>query len=326
MIFGSVLITGGSGFLGRALVRRLLETRASHRICVFSRGEHAQAAMREEFKTLHDNSIRWFIGDVRDHGRLKRAMTGVDLVIHAAALKRVEVGHYNPTEMVRTNVDGTINAVEAAQDAGVAKFLFISSDKAYQPVSAYGQSKAIAESVVLAANAGAGGKTKFSACRYGNVYFSTGSVVPKWVECIRSGATPTMTHPDCTRFFMTCHEAVSLVLDTANVMTGGELAIPDLPAYRLGTLAQAMGINPTVTGLPKWEKQHEGMGPDHNSADARRMTVEELRVHLAEVTPRPALAPPRTAIDIARQIEALSCELIGKVSCGHETEARMIAA
>jgi UDP-N-acetylglucosamine 4,6-dehydratase len=322
--FGSVLITGGSGFLGRALVRRLLETDASQRICVFSRGEHAQADMREELG--NDSRMRFFIGDVRDYSRLKRAMSGVSLVIHAAALKRIEVGHYNPTEMIRTNVDGTVNAVEAAQDAGVAKFLFISSDKAFQPVSAYGQSKALAESAVLAANAGAGGKTKFAACRYGNVWLSTGSVVPKWLEAIKTHVMPTMTHPDCTRFFMTCHEAVSLVLDTASVMTGGELAIPDLPAYRLGTLAMAMGINPTVTGLPKWEKQHEGMGPDHDSAGARRMTVEELRVHLAEVMPRPALAPPRTAIDIARQIEELSCELIGKVSCGHETGSRMIAA
>jgi FlaA1/EpsC-like NDP-sugar epimerase len=301
-----VLITGGSGFLGRALARRLLETDASHRICIFSRGEHAQASMREEFG--NDGRLRWFIGDVRDRSRLARAFDSVSLVIHAAALKRIEVGAYNPLEMVRTNVDGTVNVIEAAQDAGVGKVLFVSSDKAYQPISAYGQSKALAEALVLAAQhtvreCG----PRFGAVRYGNVWCSTGSVVPKWREIAANGGRLAITNPDCTRFFMRASEAVDLVLNTAANMRGGELTIPDLPAYRLGDLAEAMGLDGEITGLPKWEKLHEKMGPGHSSELARRMPVEELRAALAEEY----LEPVRDARSIARLIEALSCELIG---------------
>ena len=320
MKLGSVLITGGSGYLGRALARRLLETDASHRICIFSRGEHAQAAMREEFG--NDSRLRFFVGDVRERSRLVRAFDSVSLVIHAAALKRIEVGAYNPLEMVRTNVDGTINVIEAAQDAGVGKVLFVSSDKAYQPISPYGQSKALAEALVLAAQhtvreCG----PKFSAVRYGNVWCSTGSVVPKWRAAAEGGNRPTMTNPKCTRFFMRRSEAVDLVLNTAANMRGGELAIPDLPAYELGDLAEAMGVDPEITGLPKWEKLHESMGPGHSSEHARRMTVDELRAALAEEYP----VEVRDAPAIARQIEALSCELIGVLRRGRG-EAGKIAA
>ena len=305
MKLGSVLITGGSGYLGRALARRLLETDASHRICIFSRGEHAQASMREEFGD--DSRLRWFIGDVRERSRLVRAFDSVSLVIHAAALKRIEVGAYNPLEMVRTNVDGTVNVIEAAQDAGVGKVLFVSSDKAYQPVSAYGQSKALAEALVLAVQhtvreCG----PKFGAVRYGNVWCSTGSVVPKWREIAANGGRLAITNPDCTRFFMRASEAVDLVLDTAANMRGGELAISDLPAYRLGDLAEAMGLDGEITGLPKWEKLHEKMGPGHSSELARRMSVEELRAALAEEYPEPV----HDARSIARQIEKMAVELI----------------
>jgi UDP-N-acetylglucosamine 4,6-dehydratase len=278
---GSVLITGGSGYLGRALARRLLETDASHRICIFSRGEHAQASMREEFGD--DSRLRFFIGDVRDRARLTRAMTGVDLVIHAAALKRIETAHYNPIELSRTNIDGTINAVEAAQDAGVPKLVFVSSDKAYLACSVYGQSKAMGEAIVLAANNTTGTLgTRYAAVRYGNVWKSSGSVVPKWRTIAARGGAPTMTSPECTRFFMWIGEAVDLVLGTAAEMTGGELAIPDLPAYRLGDLAQAMGVTPRITGLPDFEKLHEAMGPGNSSDLARRMSVDELRKALGE--------------------------------------------
>jgi UDP-N-acetylglucosamine 4,6-dehydratase/5-epimerase len=319
MKLGSILITGGSGYLGRALTRRLLETDASHRICIFSRGEHAQADMREEFG--NDSRLRFFLGDVRERSRLVRAFDSVSLVIHAAALKRIEVGAYNPLEVVRTNVDGTVNVIEAAQDAGVGKVLFVSSDKAYQPVSAYGQTKALAEALVLAAQhtvreCG----PKFGAVRYGNVFNSAGSVVPKWREMVAQGKRITITDHGCTRFFMRRDEAVDLVLNTAAIMRGGELAIPDLPAYRLGDLAEAMGIDGEITGLPKWEKKHESMGPGHSSELARRMSVDELRAALSEEY------PPQDDIGaLASQISKLSCEL-GAILKKQRGEAVKIAA
>jgi FlaA1/EpsC-like NDP-sugar epimerase len=276
---GSVLITGGSGFLGRALVSRLLLRSDSDRICVFSRGEFAQAQMREDIG--NDRRCRWFIGDVRDRDRLRRAFNGVSLVIHAAALKRIETGAYNPVEMTRTNVDGTVNVVEAAQDAGVSKVVFVSSDKAFQPISPYGQSKALAEAICLAANDTVGEfGPRFAACRYGNVFCSRGSIVPKWRALVASGKRPHATDLDCTRFFMRIEQAVDLVLDTARTMRGGELAIPELPAYRLGDLAEAMGVDPIITGLPAFEKRHEAMDERHSSDTARRMSVAELRLEL----------------------------------------------
>ena len=291
-MFRSVLITGGTGTLGNALTRHLLDNKLSERICIYSRGEHAQAAMRERFN--NDPRLRWFIGDVRDLSRLRRACQrneptcggrltlGVDLVIHAAALKRIEVGHYNPIEMCKTNVEGTSNVIEAAQDAGVRKVVFISSDKAFQPVSAYGFSKALGEALILAANNTTGDTTKLAAVRYGNVWNSNGSVVPKWRDMLAAGAKEVpLTDPNCTRFFMKIDEAVNLVLSTAQSMKGGELAIPTLPAYRMGDLAKAFGVRPRVVGLPSWEKLAEAMSPDQSSDKARRMSIAELKDQLA---------------------------------------------
>lgn len=271
----SVLVTGGAGFFGRAFTLKALQLGAE-RVCVYSRGEYAQAVMRQEFGS--EPRLRWLIGDVRDRERLRKAMQDVDLVVHAAALKRIEVGVENPTEMKKTNVDGTQNVIEAATEAGVAKVVYLSTDKAFQPCSAYGISKAMAEAHILAANNERGSRgPRFSACRYGNVWCSTGSVVPAWRRLIEAGAsTVPVTDPECTRFFMTREQAVQLVVDTASTMKGGELVIPDLPAYRLGDLAEAMGVEMEIRGLPATEKRHESMGPDHCSADARRMSVPEL--------------------------------------------------
>ena len=237
--------------------------------------------MRSELRD--DPRLRWMIGDVRDQSRLKRAMSTVDVVVHAAALKRIEVGYYNPIEMTRTNVDGAINVIEAAQDAGVAKVVALSTDKAYQPISPYGCSKALAESLFIAANAtvGAGGP-RFSVVRYGNVWCSAGSVVPAWMARIEAGeADVPVTDPDCTRFFMRIDEAVALVRNTIATMAGGELVVPDLPAYRVGDLAAAIGATMRVTGLPAWEKKHESMDDGRCSAFARRMSVDELESELS---------------------------------------------
>lgn len=276
----SILVTGGSGAFGNAFIYYLLGLQAPpRRIVVYSRGEYRQFLMSQELGPLDtEQRLRFMIGDVRDRDRLRRALEGVEIVVHAAALKRIEVGQYNPLEMVKTNIGGAMNLVEAAQDAGVKKVIALSSDKAYQPVSPYGLSKALAESVFLEANntTGATGP-RFSICRYGNVWNSTGSVVPIWRKMMADGMEPVpITDPECTRFFMRMQEAVDLVLDTIKTMRGGEIAIPSLPAYRLGDLALAMSIKTKVIGLPIWEKMHESMSAGNSSDLARRMTVEEL--------------------------------------------------
>jgi UDP-N-acetylglucosamine 4,6-dehydratase len=267
-----ILVTGGSGFLGRALTRHW---RDQHTVCIYSRSESAQAALE-----LHPN-VRLFIGDVRDRDRLRRAMDRCDLVIHAAALKRIEVGRYNPDEMVKTNVTGVINVIEAAQDTGADRVLYVSTDKAWRPVSAYGLSKALGEALILAANdTVAYRRPRFSAVRYGNVMGSTGSVIPIWRSI---PGRVICTDPEATRFWMSIKEAVALIDRTVTVMQGGELAIPELPAFRLGDLATAMGKDYDVTHLPSWEKRHEGMSDTNTSDKARRMSVDEIRERLKEV-------------------------------------------
>jgi len=283
----SVLITGGTGSFGQAFIKHLLATTHIPRIVVYSRGEHAQANLR---MALGDPSrVRWMIGDVRDVDRLKRAMRGVDTVIHAAALKRIEVGAYNPDEMVKTNVIGVMNVIEAAVAMNVKRVIGLSSDKAFQPISPYGQSKALGESLLLAANSMYGEHgPKFACTRYGNVWAAQGSVVPQWQAQIANGATELrMTDPNCTRFFMHMHEAVAMVDDLMLHMQGGELVIPHfLPAYRLADLAKAFRFLYNVTfyadGLPSHEKLHESMNDFLCSSVARRMTVEELVEHLRD--------------------------------------------
>lgn len=276
----SVLITGGSGAFGAAFARHLLSLPyPPRRIVIFSRGEHRQADMARELGPLDEEQcLRFFIGDVRDRDRLRRAMEGIDVVIHAAALKRIEVGAYNPLEVKRTNIDGAANVIEAATDAGVGRVIALSSDKAFEPVSPYGTSKAFAESLFLAANNTRGWNgPRFAVVRYGNVWNSTGSVVPTWRSILKTSDTVPVTDPECTRFFMTMEEAVDLVLHTAEGMNGGETVIPTLPAYRLGDLAEAMGAKMDVRGLPDYEKRHESMAAFNSSDMARRMSVQELR-------------------------------------------------
>lgn len=291
----NVLITGGTGFLGQALVRKLLTRQTCQRICIYSRDEVKQASMRAKIADP-DERLHFFVGDVRDLPRLRRAMAGVGTVIHAAALKRVEVGEYNPAEMVKTNVVGTMNVIDAAFDAplGVApiprRVVYVSSDKACQPLNAYGASKLMGEKLMLASNntRGQWGPI-FCVVRYGNVAGSTGSVIPTWRQAIAEGkdtARAWISEPDATRFWMTIDQAVALVLEVAETSPGGKLHVPDLPAYRLGDLARAMDLpRPLrVTGLGPGEKPHERMledGPD--SSQVRRMTIDELREALQHV-------------------------------------------
>lgn len=277
----NILITGGTGFFGRAFASFLLENDLAEKVVIFSRDEAKQSVMRQ---SMPQYEMRWQIGDVRDLQRLNRAMHQIDVVVHAAALKRIEVGAYNPDEMVKTNIIGTMNVIEAAIMNGVGKVVFLSSDKAYQPISPYGQSKALAESLILNANniTGING-TRFAATRYGNVANSTGSVIPTWKALKARGEKMVITDPDCTRFWMGVDEAVDLVWGTIETMQGGELNVPELPAYRLGDLAEAMGVETEVIGLPAHEKKHESMQDGCGSEDARRMSIEELREGLENV-------------------------------------------
>jgi UDP-N-acetylglucosamine 4,6-dehydratase len=276
----SVLITGGTGSFGQAFTKRLLQDGAE-RIVILSRNEHAQAEMRER---LSDDRLRFFIGDIRDRDRLRRAFCGVDWVIHAAALKRIEVGAYDPIEMVKTNIGGTVNVIEAAIDAGVRRVVGLSSDKAWQPISPYGQTKALAESLLLNANNLSGhGGPKFVVTRYGNVAGSRGSVIPRWKEMKSLGMNSVpVTDPDCTRFYMRMDEAVDLVIK-ATKTNSQEILIPTLPAYRLGDLADVLKVKMDVKGLPAWEKKHEGMGFGNTSDIARRMDRGELAEAVARL-------------------------------------------
>lgn len=282
-----ILITGGTGAFGQAFTRYLLKHVDPTRIVIYSRNEFNQHLMATAL-AQYEKRLRFMIGDVRDRDRLKRALHDIDTVVHAAALKRIEVGHYNPIEMVKTNIGGAVNLIEATQDAGVKKVILLSSDKAFQPVSPYGLSKAMAENLFIAANNIRGWEgPSYSICRYGNVWNSTGSVVPIWKK-ISEAVTPSgklvvpVTDPDCTRFFMKMDEAIELVMKAYHTMKGGEVYVPTLPAYRLGDLALAMRASMIVKGLPAWEKKHESMAEGNSSESAVRMTVPQLRAALDE--------------------------------------------
>jgi UDP-N-acetylglucosamine 4,6-dehydratase/5-epimerase len=286
MMRGSVLITGGTGAFGTAFTRYLLTHHPDvTRIVIYSRNEFNQFLMAKSLDK-YAHRLRFMIGDVRDKERFHRSLFGIDFVIHAAALKRIEVGHYNPDEMIKTNVDGSKNVVEAILDwHRPIKAILLSSDKAWQPISPYGISKAMAEALFINANNMRGENgPMFAVCRYGNVWNSTGSVVPKWRALIANSEPIEITDPDCTRFYMTMDEAIALVVDTYYTMRGdSKLRIPTLPAYQLGDLAVAMGATKrTITGLPPWEKLHEGMADGNTSDKARRMTIAELKAALNE--------------------------------------------
>jgi UDP-N-acetylglucosamine 4,6-dehydratase len=278
---GSILITGASGTFGTAFVKRLLRDKRYDRIVLLSRGEHRQAAMRAELRDP-DGRLRFMIGDVRDFDRLRRAFSGVNVVVHAAALKRIEVCEYDPIEVVRTNVLGAVNVIEAALEKGVRKVVALSTDKCVDPINAYGASKLLAEKLFIAANNMRGEDgTVFAIARYGNIAGSNGSVIPTWRSILKHSDTVPVTNPEVTRFWMEIGEAVDLVLDTIGTMKGGEVAIPELPAYRLGDLVEAMDAKMQVRGLPDFEKLHESMEHGNSSDQARRMTVSEIRERLA---------------------------------------------
>jgi UDP-N-acetylglucosamine 4,6-dehydratase/5-epimerase len=254
-----VLITGGTGYLGQALTRHLLQLPDTTGIRIYSRGEAAQARMASE---IHDDRMRYLVGDVRDRDRLERAMEGCDAVIHTAALKRVEVGERDPSEMVKTNVLGTMNAIEAARAAGVTRMVVLSSDKACAPLNAYGASKLMAEKLALAAGQESTKGPTIAVTRYGNVAGSTGSIIPTWRAAIANEQAICLTDPNATRFWMTVEDACDLVVAAMHYRWAGCLLVPSLPAYEVRDLLVAMRPPPyevRTIGLGTGEKLHEEM-------------------------------------------------------------------
>ncbi len=234
----SVLITGGTGTFGRRFVQVMLEDYRPERLIIFSRDELKQHEMRME--GLDDSRLRYFIGDVRDRSRLVRAIRDVDVVVHAAALKQVPACEYNPIEAIMTNIDGARNVIDAALDAGVAKVMALSTDKAVNPVNLYGATKLCAEKLFVQSNSYAGGRgAAFGCSRYGNVVGSRGSVVPLFTELRKTGRVP-VTDPRMTRFWMTTESGVRFVIRALERMHGGEVFVPLLPSISIMDLVKAM--------------------------------------------------------------------------------------
>lgn len=271
-----ILITGAGSFAS-SFIKRLLNDSEYRRICIFSRGELNQMKIRDQFG--NDERLRFFLGDICSKDRLRIAMRGIKDVVHSAALKDIAACHYNSTECVRINIGGTSNVIEAAAEAGVERMVTLSTDKAANPVSIYGTSKLAAEQITLAANHTYGERgPRFTATRYGNITGSARSVVPRWRSALAAGSEIFLTDPNVTRFHMFQHEAAQLVLDALDHGPLDRPMTPVLPAYRLGDLAEAMGINnPTITGLPDYEKLHETMDGNAYSHFGKMLSVEELK-------------------------------------------------
>lgn len=266
----SILVTGGTGSFGRAFIRHLLDQVGPRRVVVFSRDELKQYEMRVAFDD--DPRLRWFIGDVRDLERLKRALHGVEFVVHAAALKQVDTAEYNPMEFVKTNVLGSQNVIEASLDSGVCKVVALSTDKASSPINLYGATKLTADKLFVAANNyGASYGTQFSVVRYGNVMGSRGSVVPFFRSLHEQGLPIPITDTRMTRFWITLEQAVEFVVDSFAMMAGGELYVPRIPSMRIVDLAEAIAPGSPIQeiGIRPGEKLHEEM----IAADDSRRTI-----------------------------------------------------
>jgi len=256
----SVLVTGGTGSFGNKLVEIMLSQYRPRRLVVFSRDELKQSEMMARFQHRIDHpSLRFFVGDVRDQARLERAMHGVDVVFHAAALKQIPSCEYNPFEAIQTNVIGAENVINAAIDAGVRRVVMISSDKAVNPINLYGATKLCAEKLFVQGNAyGYGRGTVFSVVRYGNVIGSRGSVIPIFTRQRTSGAV-TVTDPGMTRFWIRLEQGVAFAIRSAEIMGGGEIFVPKIPSMRILDLVEAVapGCRVEFIGIRPGEKLHE---------------------------------------------------------------------
>jgi UDP-N-acetylglucosamine 4,6-dehydratase len=266
----SILVTGGTGSFGKAFIKYALEHLDPSRIAVFSRDELKQYEARQMFDD--DPRLRWFIGDVRDLLRLRRALDGVQVVVHAAAMKQVDTAEYNPSECIATNVMGAQNLIDAAIEKGVERVVALSTDKASSPINLYGASKLCSDKLFIASNHYAGHQsTRFSVVRYGNVMGSRGSVIPLFKKLASTGVLP-ITDERMTRFWITLDQAVRFVVDSFDWMTGGELFVPRIPSTRVVDLARA--IDPSAelqfVGIRPGEKLHEEMISEDDSRRTRQ--------------------------------------------------------
>lgn len=316
---GTILVTGGTGSFGRSVVTKLLRRNDYEKIIIYSRDEQKQEQMEYELADLAGGRLRFFIGDVRDKERLWMAMKGVSAVIHTAALKIVPAMEYNPIEAIKTNIIGAQNIIEVLCSNSInlnvnapIKVIALSTDKAVQPVNLYGATKLCMEKLFIFANNLSGGTVKFSICRYGNVSGSRGSVIPLFVKRAKENKSLPITHPDMTRFWISLDTATSFVLDRMGNMHGGEVFVPNMPAYNIVDLANYFSNNHKIIGMRPGEKLHEEIitpyemnyahfSADHwvimppwtvplglpklesmNSHTAYRLTIDELDVKLKE--------------------------------------------
>ncbi len=262
----TILITGGTGSFGKQFVTVLLRRYKPKKVIIFSRDELKQFEMQQVFNAP---CMRYFIGDVRDSERLRRAMNNVDFVVHAAALKQVPAAEYNPMECIKTNINGAENVINAALDCGVSKVIALSTDKAANPINLYGATKLASDKLFIAANNMAGGTdTIFSVVRYGNVVGSRGSVVP-FFEKLRDDGEDHLpiTHPKMTRFWLLLDQAIDFVFDSFYRMLGGELFVPKIPSVKITDLATAIApeLPQKIVGIRPGEKLHEVMCPEDDA-------------------------------------------------------------
>lgn len=295
----SILVTGGTGSFGKAFTRYILEHYNPKKIIIYSRDEYKQFVMQQEFKEYADK-LRFFIGDVRDLARLKRALEGVDYVIHAAALKQVPACEYNPQEAIKTNIHGAQNVIDASLDSGVKKVVALSTDKAVNPVNLYGGTKLVSDKLFIAANALAGDKDIcFSIVRYGNVAGSRGSIIPFFNSLIEKGETELpITDYRMTRFWISLREGVELVIKALEESKGGETFISKIPSFKITDLAEAMlpGCKTKEVGIREGEKLHEIMVTVEDS-----MTTYEYDKHYI-VYPQMVWSDKRKAVPTGKKV------------------------
>ena len=275
----TVLITGGTGSFGKAFVKRLLNDNQIKKLIIFSRDELKQFEMRE---ILDSPKLRYFLGDVRDYSRLKRAADGVDIIVHAAAMKQIPASEYNPMEAIKTNILGAENIVNVAIENKVKRVIALSTDKAANPANLYGATKLCSDKLMVAGNILAGSSgTKFSVVRYGNVLGSRGSVIPFFKERAKSGLIP-ITDPRMTRFWLTLEDGVQFVLDNLERMYGGEIFVPKIPSFKVTDVAEVVcpGLPIEIIGIRPGEKLHEVMITEDDA-----LNTVEFDEHYAILSP-----------------------------------------
>ncbi len=261
----SVLITGGTGSFGKKFTETIFNRYPDvKRVVIYSRGEVLQYEMKQKYPHEKYPQIRFFIGDIRDKDRLKRACEGIDVIIHTAAIKQVDTAEYNPTECIRTNIDGAENVISCALECGVKNVVALSTDKACAPINLYGATKLVSDKLFTAANNIKGSKDiRFSAVRYGNVMGSRGSVIPFFMSKKNENMLP-ITHPEMTRFNISLQDGVNMVMYAIENALGGEIFIPKIPSYKIMDVAEAIapGVETKIVGIRPGEKLHEEMITD----------------------------------------------------------------